>query len=34
MYINNGDDMLDKLVESLKESPIVKKGDYNYFVNP
>lgn len=34
MYINNGDDMLDKLVESLIESPIVKKGDYNYFVNP
>lgn len=34
MYINNGDDMLDKLVESLIESPIVKKGDYNYFINP
>ncbi len=26
--------MLEKLVESLIKSPIVKKGDYNYFVNP
>ncbi len=26
--------MLDKLVESLIGSPIVKKGDYNYFINP
>ncbi len=32
--IFSGDEMLEKLVESLIESPIVKKGDYNYFVNP
>jgi adenine phosphoribosyltransferase len=26
--------MLDKLKKSLIEAPIVKKGDYNYFVHP
>ncbi|HHT18292.1 MAG: hypoxanthine/guanine phosphoribosyltransferase [Euryarchaeota archaeon] len=26
--------MFEKLVESLINSPIVKKGDYDYFVNP
>ena len=26
--------MLDELLKTLKESPIVKKGDYNYFVHP
>ena len=26
--------MLDKVKKSLKVSPIVKKGDYDYFVNP
>ncbi|MDO5848619.1 MAG: hypoxanthine/guanine phosphoribosyltransferase [Methanobrevibacter sp.] len=26
--------MLEKTIESLKNSPIVKKGEYNYFVNP
>jgi adenine phosphoribosyltransferase len=26
--------MLDLLKSSLEESPIVKKGDYNYFVHP
>ena len=26
--------MLEKLVESLIESPIIKKGDYDYFVHP
>lgn len=26
--------MLEKLLKSLVESPIVKKGDYNYFVHP
>lgn len=26
--------MLEKLVKSLIEAPIVKKGDYNYFVHP
>ena len=26
--------MLEKVKKSLKESPIVKKGEYNYFVNP
>lgn len=26
--------MLEKLKESLENSPIVKKGDYNYFVHP
>lgn len=26
--------MLDEVIKSLEESPIVKKGDYNYFVNP
>ena len=26
--------MLDEIKKSLEESPIVKKGDYNYFVNP
>lgn len=26
--------MLEKLVKSLEEAPVVKKGDYNYFVHP
>lgn len=26
--------MLEKVIESLESSPIVKKGEYNYFVNP
>ena len=26
--------MLEEVIKSLEESPIVKKGDYNYFVNP
>ena len=26
--------MLEKVKKSLKKSPIVKKGDYDYFVNP
>ncbi len=26
--------MLDKLIKSLKDCPIVKKGDYDYFVHP
>jgi adenine phosphoribosyltransferase len=26
--------MLEKLRKSLQESPVVKKGDYDYFVNP
>ena len=26
--------MLEEVKKSLEESPIVKKGDYNYFVNP
>jgi adenine phosphoribosyltransferase len=26
--------MLEKLKKSLQEAPIVKKGDYNYFVHP
>ena len=26
--------MLEKVKKSLEASPIVKKGDYNYFVNP
>ncbi|MDR2966630.1 MAG: purine phosphoribosyltransferase family protein [Methanobacteriaceae archaeon] len=26
--------MLEELLKTLKESPIVKKGDYNYFVHP
>ncbi len=26
--------MLEKLKKSLEESPIVKKGEYNYFVHP
>ena len=25
--------MLEKLVESLREAPVVKKGDYDYFVH-
>ena len=25
--------MLEKLVESLRNAPVVKKGDYNYFVH-
>jgi len=27
-------DMLEEVIKSLEESPIVKKGEYNYFVNP
>lgn len=26
--------MLEEVIKSLKKSPVVKKGDYNYFVNP
>ena len=26
--------MLDKLKESLRNSPVIKKGEYDYFVNP
>ena len=26
--------MLDKLVESLETCPIVRRGDYNYFIHP
>ncbi len=26
--------MLDKLKKTLQESPIVKKGEYNYFIHP
>jgi len=26
--------MLEKLEETLKRAPIIKKGDYNYFVHP
>lgn len=26
--------MLDKLIKSLIEAPVVKKGEYDYFVNP
>lgn len=26
--------MLDKLKKTLEESPIIKKGEYNYFVHP
>jgi len=26
--------MLDKLKKTLEESPIVKKGEYNYFIHP
>ena len=26
--------MLEEVIKSLEASPIVKKGDYNYFVNP
>ena len=26
--------MLEEVKKSLEASPIVKKGDYNYFVNP
>jgi adenine phosphoribosyltransferase len=26
--------MLDKLVESLESCPIVKRGEYNYFIHP
>lgn len=29
-----GEKMLENLKKSLIESPIVKKGDYNYFVHP
>jgi len=27
-------EMLEKLEETLKRAPIIKKGDYNYFVHP
>jgi len=27
-------DMLEEVIKSLEASPIVKKGEYNYFVNP
>lgn len=27
-------DMLEEVIKSLEKSPIVKKGEYNYFVNP
>lgn len=27
-------EMLDRLKESLRNSPVIKKGDYDYFVNP
>lgn len=30
----SGDKMLDKLKKTLQESPIVKKGEYNYFIHP
>jgi len=30
----NGGKMLEKLVKSLVEAPVVKKGDYDYFVHP
>jgi len=26
--------MFNKLVESLKTCPIVKRGEYNYFIHP
>ena len=26
--------MLEEVKKSLESSPIVKKGEYNYFVNP
>ena len=26
--------MLEEVIKSLENSPIVKKGEYNYFVNP
>ena len=26
--------MLNEVIKSLEESPVVKKGDYDYFVNP
>ena len=26
--------MLEEVIKSLEASPIVKKGEYNYFVNP
>lgn len=29
-----GGKMLEKLVKSLVEAPVVKKGDYDYFVHP
>ena len=34
IFICLGDKMLDKLKKTLEESPIVKKGEYNYFVHP
>jgi adenine phosphoribosyltransferase len=32
--IPGGKSMLDKLIKSLEDCPIVKKGDYDYFVHP
>lgn len=32
--ICSGDNMLDKLKKTLEKSPIIKKGEYNYFVHP
>ena len=26
--------MLDRLVESLESCPMVKRGEYNYFIHP
>jgi adenine phosphoribosyltransferase len=34
LLYNSGEIMLEKLKKSLEESPIVKKGEYNYFVHP
>lgn len=28
------DTMLEEVIKSLEASPVVKKGDYDYFVNP
>ena len=33
-YISNYPGLLEEVKKSLEASPIVKKGDYNYFVNP
>ena len=32
--MNFGDKMLEILKKTLEESPIVKKGEYNYFIHP